>query len=91
MTLPVLSKFGPEAIDRAINAALVSSIPGEDKTAVLDLKLTSRDGEKVLTGVLAAKVEDLWGKVDVGGAIGGALDLEDRDDWEVEAVVKASW
>jgi hypothetical protein len=83
---PRLSKFGPAAIDRAINQTLLASVPGQEDTAILDVKLTNMDGERVVTGVVAANLGHGWGL-----AAGAALDLEDRDDWEVEVLVKASW
>lgn len=81
-----LSKFGPDAIDRAINSALVASIPEGERTAVLDIKV-KHEGKNVLaTGVVAANLGDGWGV-----AAGGAIDLQDRDDWELELVVRKSW
>jgi hypothetical protein len=89
--LPKLSKFGSDAIDRAINRQLQAAIPGTKDTAVLDVVLSSADGAKVLRGVVAANLGQRWGLVDVGVAAGGAIDLEDRDDWEVGVTVKAAW
>jgi hypothetical protein len=88
---PTLSKFGPQAIDRAINRALQEAIPGTKDTAVLDLTLSSADGAKVLRGLVAANLGQRWGLVDISGAAGVVIDLENRDDWEVGVTVKAAW
>lgn len=88
---PKLSKFGPDAIDRAVSKSLAAAIPTGQDAALIDIKLTSADEEKLLTGVLAGNIDDAWGKVDIGGAVGGAIDLGGRRDWQVEVLVKASW
>lgn len=88
---PVLSKFGPAAVDRAINRQLQEAVPGEARTAIFDAKITSRDGERVVSGVVAANIGKVWKKVDIGGALGAAFDLDDRDDYEVELVLRGAW
>lgn len=83
---PVLSKFGPAAIDRAINRQLAEAIPGTARAAVFDLTLTNASGERILYGVVAGNLGHGW-----GAAMGGTLDLEDRDDWEVGVHVRKAW
>jgi len=89
ITLPVkpsLSRFGPAAIDYAINQKLSSLIPKDDNSALFDIKLKGADGERLITGIVAARLEHGWGL-----ALGGALDLDDRRNYEVELVLVKSW
>lgn len=83
---PVLTKFGPAAIDRAIRRQLAESIPGDARVAVFDVTLTNAEGERILHGVVAGNLGNGW-----GAAVGGTLDLEDRDDWEVGVSVRKAW
>lgn len=83
---PKLSRFGPAAIDRAINRQLQEAIPGQDRVAIVDLRLTNAEGERILTGVVAGNLGHGWGV-----ALGGTLDIEDRTDWVAEVVVRKSW
>jgi hypothetical protein len=83
---PTLSKFGPAAIDRVINRQLQEAIPGQERVAILDIKLTSAGEERLLSGVVAGNLGHGW-----GAALGGVVDMNDKRDWEVEAVVRKSW
>lgn len=82
--VPQLSRFGPAAIDRAINRTLAEQIP-DAHVALLDITLTNAEGERLLSGVVAANFGDGW-----GAALGGTLDLQDRDDWVVGVSVRKS-
>lgn len=84
--LPTLGRFGPAAIDRAINRQLQEAIPGDARVAVFDLTLVNAEGERLITGVVAGNLGDGWGV-----ALGGKLDLEDRDDYEVGVFVRKAW
>ena len=84
--LPVLRKFGPEAVDRAINRQLQESIPGDARTAVFDVTLVNAEGARLITGVVAGNLGNGWGI-----ALGGEIDLDDRDDYEVGVHVRKAW
>lgn len=83
---PTLSRFGPAAVDRIINRQLQEAIPGEARVAIFDVLLVNAEGERLLQGVVAGNLGNGWGV-----AIGGTLDLEDRDDWLAVVHVRKSW
>ena len=88
---PTLSKFGPDSIDRAVNGILKDAIPGRERSALIDIELKSGDEKLILSGVLAANLGPRWGLVDLGGAIGGAINAKDRRDWKVGVHIQGSW
>ena len=77
-----LSRFGPAAIDYQINHHLEQTIPNA-AGAIFDIKLKSSDGgeDKMLSGIVAVKGKGGW-----GAALGGAIDLNDKRNYEVELV-----
>jgi hypothetical protein len=84
------SKFGPLAIDYTINQKLQDLIPKEANQIVFSARIVAEDGkDKVLTGLVATRVDA--GKFDIGGALAGALDLDNRKNWRVETVVVVAW
>lgn len=86
----VPSKFSRAAIDYSFNQKLKDLIPKEANEVTFSVLVKSEDGkDKILTGVVAGRVDA--GKFDIGGALAGALDLDNRKNWQVEFLGVVSW
>lgn len=78
------------SIDYTINARLQDLIPKEANSAVVSVRLKGEGGDRILTGVVATRIGTDWG-VDLGAALAGSLDLNDRRNYQIEFLGVVSW
>lgn len=76
-------------VDYAISQRIQDLIPKGNTKATLNVRVTSHDGTRILQGVLAAKVGEVWG-LKLGGALAGAVDLHNTDNYQVEILAVLS-
>lgn len=88
---PQAPRFGPVAVDYVLNTKLQDLIPKEAKKATVSIRVKGLDGgQEILTGVVAVKTGKVW-KVDLGAALGGAVDLHNHHNFEAEFLGVLSW
>lgn len=85
----ITEKFSRGAIDYTVSVKLTELIPKEANEATVSLLVKGEDGDRIFTGVIATRVDA--GKWDIGGALAGSVDLDDRRNWQVEFLGVVSW